>query len=155
MPRRKKTKEEISYNMSRVRSQGSRIEMLLGRELRRAGLRFQKQYPVIGRPDFALPSLKIAVFCDSNFWHGRNWGKGAESAIKSNRGFWLPKIQRNLERDRAVTRELKRQGWAVLRFWEDEIVGDPGGCVTQVAEEVQRRRRDDPAARPRPHRLQA
>lgn len=75
-----KTKEQISYNMSRVRSSGSVIERTLGKALWAAGIRYRKQYrKVPGKPDFALVSKKIAIFCDSSFWHGRGFPEAAEN----------------------------------------------------------------------------
>lgn len=128
----KKTREQISHNMSRVRSSGSAIEALLGRAMWAAGLRYRKQYShVPGRPDFAIVHSKIAVFCDSAFWHGRNWTEAAKT-IKSNRGFWIPKIERNIARDKAVNRALRARGWAVLRFWDDQIIAKAPQCAKRV-----------------------
>lgn len=131
-----KSREQISYNMSRVRSTGSVIESRLGRAMWATGLRYRKQYVKMpGRPDFVIVRSKIAVFCDSSFWHGRNWPRAAQ-AIKSNREFWIPKIERNIARDKAVNRALRELGWKVLRFWDDQIFGGAERCAQRVLDAV-------------------
>lgn len=127
-----KTKAQISYNMSRVRSSGSRIERILGTALWAAGIRYRKQYrKVPGRPDFVVVHAKVAIFCDSSFWHGRGW-PGAARAFKRNKHFWVAKIRGNIARDRAVNRELAHLGWAVVRFWDDDILLRTNRCVWRV-----------------------
>jgi DNA mismatch endonuclease (patch repair protein) len=134
-----KTREQISYNMSRVRSSGSDIEVRLGKALWTAGIRYRKQYGRIpGKPDFVVVRAKVAVFCDSSFWHGRGWPESARQ-LRSNREFWVPKIERNVARDRQVGRMLKRMGWRVMRFWDDSIMRDAAGCASRVVAAVQAR----------------
>ena len=119
-------------NMQAVRSSGSRIERLLGKALWAAGLRYRKNdKSIFGRPDFTLKRFKIAIFADSEFWHGRNW-KVRKNDHKTNIEFWHHKIEQNIKRDRCVNRELKRAGWIVIRFWGKEIKKDPKKCVTGV-----------------------
>jgi DNA mismatch endonuclease (patch repair protein) len=124
--------EHTFRKMSRIRASGSQIERHLGRALWRAGLRYRKQYPVPGRPDFALVSFRIAIFCDSNFWHGYRWGAVVKSTFKRNRRFWILKIEANRQRDRRINRKLRRLGWIVLRFWEGQIKDSPEACVSAV-----------------------
>lgn len=129
MPRKR---EQISYNMSRIRSSGTKIERVLGKALWAAGMRYRKQYAKApGRPDFALVGAKIAIFCDSSFWHGRGWPAAAD-AIKSNRDFWVAKIEYNIARDREVDRQLACTGWKVVRCWDDEILKHTASCVDRV-----------------------
>lgn len=128
----KPTREQIHYTMSRVRSSGSVIERQLGTALWKAGFRYRKQYSIIGKPDFVLVSRRVAIFCDSEFWHGYRWGIKAKAAFKSNQEYWFTKIERNRKRDRKVKRELERQGWIVLRFWEHEISSNLENCVRRV-----------------------
>lgn len=131
-----KTREQISYNMSRVRSSGSQIEKELGKALWASGLRYRKQYTrVTGKPDFAIVFARVAVFCDSSFWHGRNWPESA-AAIKSNRKFWIPKINRTIARDREVNRSLRQLGWLVIRFWDSQILRNPVRCAQKVLKAV-------------------
>lgn len=135
-----KTREQISYNMSRVRSSGSEIERVMGSALWAAGIRYRKQYRKIsGRPDFALVGAKIAVFCDSSFWHGRGW-PGAANALKKNRKFWTAKIEYNIARDREVNMLLTNLGWEVVRFWDDEILQNTASCVRRVKTLLRKRR---------------
>lgn len=118
--------------MASVRSSGTVIERTLGKALWAAGVRYRKQYRrVPGRPDFAVPSARVAIFCDSSFWHGRGW-PAAASAFRSNREFWLPKIERNIRRDIEVNQLLKDLDWIVLRFWDDDILRRTEACVDAV-----------------------
>jgi DNA mismatch endonuclease (patch repair protein) len=126
--------------MSRVKSSGSVIERKLGKAMWAAGIRYRKQYRrLVGRPDFAVVWAKVAIFCDSSFWHGRGWPKSAEQ-IKSNRGFWLKKIEGNIARDKAVNRSLGDLGWKVVRFWDSDILGNVDKCVTKVNKVLDKRR---------------
>lgn len=133
----KPTAERIHYTMSRVRSSGSTIEKQLGSALWKAGFRYRKQYPIFGKPDYALVAPKIAIFCDSEFWHGYRWGKRTREAFKSNQEYWYPKIERNRARDKRVRKKLQRCGWTVLRFWEHEIISNVEDCVSKVRQAVE------------------
>lgn len=124
--------------MSRVRSSGSAIERLLGQALWAAGVRYRKQYGIIGKPDFAVVKSRIAIFCDSEFWHGYRWGVRRRSEHRTNQSYWFAKIERNRSRDRAVNRRLKGAGWVVIRFWEKQILRDPNGCADKVLALAQR-----------------
>lgn len=107
--------------------------------LRQAGIRFRKHPAVFGRPDFALPVEKIAIFCDSHFWHGYKW-KAKQKEIHSNRSFWVPKILSNMQRDRTVNRRLRREGWIVLRFWEHQITRFTRECMEKVQQALAARK---------------
>lgn len=136
-----KSKEQISYNMSRVKSSGTMIERMLGSALWRAGIRYRKQYGKIpGRPDFALPGDRIAIFCDSSFWHGRGWPESAKE-LKTNKDFWIAKIEGNISRDRQVNEQLANMGWEVVRFWDFEILKATSMCVHKVLDLRASRRR--------------
>lgn len=125
----KKTKEQISYNMRQVKNKDSAIEIMLRRELWKRNLRYRKNVKtVFGKPDIAFIGKKIAVFVDSEFWHGFNW-EVKQHEIKSNRDFWLAKIERNMERDKEVNEHLKNEGWLVLRFWGNDIKKDVVACA--------------------------
>ena len=115
------TKEQRRRNMQAIRSKDTKIESLLGKALWSAGHRYRKNDKlVLGKPDFTFKRYKLAVFCDSEFWHGKDW-KNQQKRIKTNEKFWIIKIQNNIDRDKRVNRELKKQGWTVLRFWETDI----------------------------------
>ncbi len=127
-----KTPEQIHRNMSRVRCRDTEIEIILRKELWSRGLRYRKNVgKVPGRPDIVFPGKKVAVFCDSEFWHGYDWEHRRDD-IKTNRDFWIPKIERNIQRDLEVNRILREQGWTVLRFWGKEIMKDPGACADRI-----------------------
>ena len=128
----KKTQEQISYNMRQVKNKGSEIEKLLQRELWRRGLRYRKNVKNIeGKPDIAFIGKKVAVFCDSEFWHGYDWEKRKKD-FKSNQDFWIPKIERNIQRDAEVTQILEADGWKVIRFWGNEIKKNLKECADVV-----------------------
>lgn len=133
--------EHTFRKMSRIRASGSEIERTLGCALWQAGLRYRKQYLVPGRPDFALVSHRVAIFCDGNFWHGYRWGAAVQSTFKRNRHFWMLKIEANRRRDRRINRQLRRLGWTVLRFWEHQIKNSPQGCVSAVLRAMEAARR--------------
>lgn len=135
-PAKKSRTKQISYTMSRVRSSGSVIERALGRAMWGAGLRYRKQYPIFGRPDYVLVKHRVAIFCDSEFWHGYRWGERRKNQHKSNQAFWFAKIERNRARDRLVNRKLKRDGWHVVRFWERQIVASSSQCAAAIAQLV-------------------
>lgn len=125
----KKTKDQISFNMKQVKSKDSEIELLLRRELWSRGLRYRKNVKTIfGKPDVAFIGKKIAVFVDSEFWHGYDWER-KQKEIKSNRDFWIPKIERNMKRDIEVNEYLKSKGWRVFRFWGNDIKKNVTRCV--------------------------
>lgn len=131
----RRSKAQISFNMSRVRSTGSEIERVMEAALRRRKLRPLKHPKMLGRPDFAFPRSKVAVFCDSHFWHGYNW-KTKQKELHRNRSFWVPKILGNMRRDRLVNRCLMKEGWTVLRFWEHQILRYPDSCVAEIRKAI-------------------
>lgn len=135
--------------MQAVRSSGSAIEVRLGRALWRAGLRYRKDNKrIFGKPDFTLRTLRIAIFADSEFWHGKNWNQ-RKLEHKSNIEFWHRKIESNGRRDKLVNKTLKADGWLVFRFWGNEIKKDVDRCVATVAAVVDARRQNDFNPRPR------
>lgn len=129
----RKTKEQISYNMSQVHSTDSALERAFVNELNRRGINtyIRNERSIFGTPDFAFKARKIAIFCDSEFWHGYNW-ENAKNEIKSNREYWIPKIERNIERDKEVSDRLIAEGWTVLRFWEHRIKETLTECVDEI-----------------------
>jgi DNA mismatch endonuclease, patch repair protein len=120
----------------------TRCEVKLRRTLWAAGCRYRKNVPGLpGRPDVVFPGVKVVVFVDGDFWHGRDWEtRQVKLSRGTNPGYWLGKIQRNIERDQQNTERLQEMGWIVLRFWESEIQSDPG-MVTQRVQETLRERK--------------
>ena len=132
----KKTKEQISYNMQQVKNKDSKIEVLLRKELWSRGLRYRKNMNrIYGKPDIVFIGKKIAVFCDSEFWHGYNWEERKKD-FKSHQEFWIPKIERNMERDAEVTARLESEGWTVIRFWGNEIKKNTAQCADIIEKAV-------------------
>ena len=132
----KKTPEQITKNMKAVKCKGSKIEVMLMKELWSRGLRYRKNVKtVFGKPDIAFIGKKVAVFCDSEFWHGYNWEERKHD-FKSHQEFWIPKIERNMERDKEVTAALEADGWTVLRFWGRDIKKNLSECADTIEKAV-------------------
>lgn len=133
-----RTPEQIHYIMSHVRAKDTKIEVLLRKELWGRGLRYRKNVrKVYGNPDLAFIGKKVAVFCDSEFWHGYDW-ENQKGKIKTNSDFWIAKIERNMERDRDVTSHLEDEGWTVLRFWGKEIQKNVAECADLIEKAVEK-----------------
>lgn len=132
----KKTQEQISFNMKRVKNKDSQIEILLRKELWARGIRYRKNVTrICGKPDIAFIGKKIAVFCDSEFWHGYNWEERKKD-FKSHQEFWIPKIERNMQRDIEVNEQLASEGWTVLRFWGKDIKKNTAQCADEIEKVV-------------------
>ena len=126
------TTEKRSYNMSRIRSKGTKPELLLKKALWGAGIRYKTPRKLLpGKPDISLKKYKLVIFVDGAFWHGYDW-ENRKQAIKSNREFWIAKIERNMQRDQEVNTFYQAKGWTVLRFWDFEVKGEMGRCVYLV-----------------------
>lgn len=116
--------------MSKIRSEGTKAETLTFKELQKQGVYFQKHYKrAPGNPDIALPRKKRAVFIDGDFWHGYKFSK---LKLRLPKEYWLPKIERNVKRDKKNTAKLRKLGWKVLRVWEHEIDKDLEGSVAKI-----------------------
>ncbi|MGV6989690.1 very short patch repair endonuclease [Testudinibacter sp. P80/BLE/0925] len=117
----KLTSDQISKNMKANKSSGTKPELLLAKTLWKMGLRYRKNDKrVFGKPDLTFFKHKIAIFVDGEFWHGKDWNIHKYD-IKSNKEFWITKIERNMARDNEVNKKLKESGWTVLRFWGKDI----------------------------------
>lgn len=126
------TKEQRHKNMSANKGKGNQLELLFGKLLWNAGVRYRKNDKTIfGKPDFVIRKMKIAIFCDGEFWHGRNWTE-RKNDHKSNCDFWHSKIEQNIKRDKEVNKQLKAQGWTVFRFWETEIIKESDKCLNRI-----------------------
>lgn len=134
------TPEQRRKNMQAIKSENTTIELLLRSALWKHGIRYRKNYKKLaGKPDIAITKYKIAIFCDSDYWHGYDW-ENRSTRIKSNREYWIPKIERNIARDKEVTELLEKDGWLVLRFWEWQIRKNLNECVESVLREIERRK---------------
>jgi DNA mismatch endonuclease, patch repair protein len=143
---RPRAPEQTSRLMERVRSSDTFAERLLRSHLHRMGLRYRKNVTtVFGRPDVAFCGLRVAVFVDGDYWHGRILKQSGlqalhESLKTSNRAFWVRKIQQNVARDTLVNGELERAGWSVVRIWETDVKRNPALVAARIFELVSSRR---------------
>ena len=135
----KLTPEQRKKNMQAIKNKDSEIEIKLRKELWKRGLRYRKNVKKIyGHPDVAFIGKKVAVFCDSEFWHGFDW-ENRKNDIKTRRDFWIPKIEKNIERDCLVTNKLENDGWIVLRFWGKDIKRNVEKCADIIEEALKSR----------------
>ena len=124
-------KEKRSKVMSLIRSQGTKFEARGFEILRRAGLSYRKHPKgILGKPDAANKSRKIAIFFDSDFWHGYDYERTLKAKLRN--AFWQQKIEYNIKRGKEVTRELRKQGWTVIRFWGHDILKNPEKCMRVI-----------------------
>ena len=131
--------EQRHKNMKAIRNKDSEIEILLRKELWNRGLRYRKNVKnVFGHPDIVFIGKKTAIFCDSEFWHGYDWNN-QKNTIKSHKEFWIPKIERNIQRDIEVNTELKKAGWKVIRFWGKDIKKHCSECADIIEAELKKR----------------
>lgn len=131
------SKEIRSYNMSQIRSKNTKPELVLRKALWQRGLRYRVNVKELcGKPDIVFRKQKVAVFCDSAFWHGRDYEKTV-SRIKTNKEYWESKIKRNIERDRHVTDVLRNLGWVVLRIWDNDLRHDLNSVVQSVEQQLE------------------
>lgn len=132
------TPEQRRKNMQHIKSKNTSIEMSLRKALWEKGYRYRKNYDKLpGKPDIALTKYKIAIFCDSEFFHGKDWEVLKPRLEKGNNSeYWLKKISRNMERDDEVNKKLLFLGWTVVRFWGKEILKNTNECVAVIEELV-------------------
>jgi len=131
-----KTPEQIHHNMQQVKNKDSGIELKLRIALWHKGYRYRKNVKgIYGHPDIAFIGKKVAVFCDSEFWHGYDW-ENRKHDFKVRQEFWIPKIERNIERDKEVNVQLEQAGWTVIRFWGREIEKDLDYCIEIIEKAV-------------------
>lgn len=146
--------EQRRKNMRAVKNKDSKMELRLRKVLWERGYRYRKNCKdIFGKPDIAFLGKKVAIFCDSEFWHGYDWER-KKHEIKSNKEFWYKKLEGNIKRDEQVNEELARQGWTVLRFWERDIKNDLEGCISKIEDALTfshtarkgRRKQDSPTS---------
>ena len=118
------TPEKRSWVMSRIRSKDTKIEKKTASLLRKNKIRYRRFPKIFGSPDFVVEK-KLLVFCDGDFWHGYRYDRKKKPPKK----FWRGKIERNMKRDRKVTRKLRADGWSVVRLWEHDIEKNPRSCL--------------------------
>jgi DNA mismatch endonuclease, patch repair protein len=137
------TKEQRRKNMQAIRSTNTKAELLLSKSLWSLGYRYRKNdKTVLGKPDLTLKRLKIAIFVDSEYFHGRNW-EMSKHRIKTNQEFWWKKIENNIARDGFVTNDLLINGWAVIRFWDTQIKSNLSECIETIENTINERKKVD------------
>ena len=137
------TPEQRRRNMQAIKSKDTTIELALRKALWSKGIRYRKNCKtLIGKPDIAITKYNIAVFCDSEYWHGFDW-ENRNQKIKSNREYWIPKIERNMARDQEVNAALEREGWTVIRFWERQIRKELDRCVDEILTAIKEKQEDE------------
>ncbi|MCR4562081.1 MAG: very short patch repair endonuclease [Bacilli bacterium] len=129
-----RSQETISYTMSRIKGKDTTIEVKLRKVLYQKGYRYRcnSKY-IFGHPDISFKGYKVVVFCDSEFWHGYNFEENKEK-IHSHTDYWIPKIERNIARDKEVNERLTKEGYTIIRFWGNEINKNLDECVKKVEE---------------------
>jgi len=135
------TTEQRSKQMSKIRGKNTKPEVEFRKALHARGVRyrtFAKNMP--GKPDLSSAKKKFAIFIDGEFWHGYDWDIQREK-IKSNREYWVPKIERNMQRDRQVSSQLESLGIKVFRFWSKQIKKELDACVEQVIDYLSEEKR--------------
>lgn len=132
------TQEQRRKNMQKIKSKDTKIEIILRKALWNRGYRYRKNYTKLpGKPDIVLTQYKIVIFCDGEFFHGKDWAVLKPRLEKGNNGeFWISKISRNMKRDNEISKRLLFEGWTVIRFWGDEIKKHTDECVKVVEETI-------------------
>ena len=132
------TPDQRRRNMQNIKSSDTTIELLLRKALWEKGYRYRKNYKKLpGKPDIALIKYRIAIFCDGEFFHGKDWEVLRPRLEKSrNSEYWIKKIERNQERDDEIDKKLLFMGWTVIRFWGNEIKKNTDECVRVIEETI-------------------
>ena len=124
--------EQRRRNMQANKASGTSTETLLAKALWSKGYRYRKNdKSVLGKPDIIFKKLKIAIFADGEFWHGKDWDV-KKPKIAQNKEYWIKKIERNMERDRQTQKILEYNGWTVIRFWHRQIKKNLHECVEAI-----------------------
>jgi DNA mismatch endonuclease vsr len=126
------TKEQRRKNMQAIRSSNTKAEILLAKALFSKGYRYRKNNKsVFGTPDLTFKKIKLAIFVDGEFWHGKDW-ENRKNNIETNKEYWIKKIENNIKRDIKVNDILLTQNWTVLRFWAKDIEKKLDFCVSKI-----------------------
>lgn len=128
----------VSKTMKRVRSKDTSIEVVLRKALWKRGFRYRKNVASLpGKPDIVISKYRIVIFCDSEFFHGKDWDKLKEQLQRENNAdYWIAKIERNRQRDRDNDKKLMFLGWNVVHFWGMDIVKNTEECVKVIEEMI-------------------
>ncbi|MBT2160411.1 very short patch repair endonuclease [Zobellia barbeyronii] len=131
------TTPQRSKIMSKIKGKNTKPELAFRKALYAAGYRYRIDYKkLIGKPDIVLKKYKTVIFIDGEYWHGYNWEE-RKPKVKTNREFWIAKIERNIQRDQEVNRELDLLEYKVFRFWETEIKKELDRCLAEVIQHLE------------------
>ena len=130
--------EKKKKNMQHIRSKDTQIELILRKALWHEGIRYRKYFDKLpGKPDIAITKYRIAIFCDGEFFHGKDWDKLQLKLKNSNNSeYWIKKIKRNIERDQEIEREIRAEDWTVIRFWGKDIKNNTKACIAVIKEAI-------------------
>ena len=130
------TTPEISKRMANVKLKKGMAETMVAKALWNKGIRYRRNYKRLpGSPDIAITKFKLAIFIDGEFWHGEDW-ENRKTKLKSNRDYWIEKIEENMARDRKNDNLLQVDGWTVIHFWEKDIKKNIDICVEKIMETI-------------------
>ena len=124
--------------MQHIRSNNTKIEEILRKALWNKGYRYRKNFKDLpGKPDIVITKYKIAIFCDGEFFHGKDWEVLKQRLENSNNSeYWINKISKNMHNDDQVNKELMFMGWTVIRFWGNDIKKNTDECIKVIDEVV-------------------
>lgn len=131
------TTPETSKRMSKVKLKMGVAEVNIQKSLWQKGIRYRKNYrKILGSPDIAITSQRIVIFIDGEFWHGKDW-ENRKHRLKTNKEYWIAKIEENIVRDNKINLELENQGWRVIRFWEKDARKNCEACVRKILDAIE------------------
>lgn len=126
--------------MQAIRNKETKAEIKLAKALWTKGHRYRKNNnKVFGKPDLTFKKIKLAIFVDGEFFHGRDWETN-KHRIQTNQEFWWSKIEGNIKRDKTVLDKLNSNGWKVLRFWDTEVHKNLGYCIKKIERTIETRK---------------
>lgn len=130
----------VIKSMRSNKAKGTKPELIVGKALYAGGIRYRKNAPdIYGKPDFSIKKYRVAIFVDGDFWHGKDWPL-KKSEHKTNKEFWINKIERNIERDKEVNERLAGEGWTVIRVWESDVKKDINKVTEYIIDKINEQR---------------
>jgi len=131
----KLSKKKRSEVMGKIKGKNTKPERILFDALSQAGLKFKKHYKILGNPDIVFPTEKFAIFVDGDFWHGHFFNIRKLTLPE----YWVRKIQRNMDRDKIYTQQLRNEGWKVVRLWEQDILKNVDKPIVKILKAIKMR----------------
>lgn len=126
------SKSKRSHIMSRIRSKDTKLDLAMESILKSSRMSFRKYPEMFGKPDFLIRK-NLVVFCDSSFWHGRNWKTLKNKLVKGNNSaYWVSHISKNRKRDKTVNKKLRKEGYSVVRFWDTDVYKRSEWCINEI-----------------------